>query len=75
MSRTKAENELIGRDRLCAGLCGSIDCWSFGGANLLKAIDDAGEKIVFAGMDRLVDGAVITPQVLSADSVLKVMPL
>lgn len=35
----------------------------------------AGEKIVFAGMDRLQDGAVITPQLLSADSVLKVMPL
>jgi len=34
-----------------------------------------GEKIVFAGMDRLQDGAVITPQPLSADSVRKVMPL
>jgi membrane fusion protein (multidrug efflux system) len=35
----------------------------------------AGDKIVFAGMDRLQDGVVITPQLLSADSVLKVMPL
>jgi membrane fusion protein (multidrug efflux system) len=35
----------------------------------------AGDKIVFAGMDRLVDGAVINPQVMSADSVLKAMPL
>ncbi len=35
----------------------------------------AGDKIVFAGMDRLTDGAVITPQILSADSLLKVMPL
>jgi RND family efflux transporter MFP subunit len=35
----------------------------------------AGDKIVFAGMDRLVDGAVISPQVLSADSLFKVMPL
>lgn len=35
----------------------------------------AGDKIVFAGMDRLQDGAVINPQVLSADSVLKAMPL
>jgi membrane fusion protein (multidrug efflux system) len=34
----------------------------------------AGDKIVFAGMDRLQDGAVINPQVLSADSVLKAMP-
>jgi len=34
-----------------------------------------GDKIVFAGMDRLTDGAVINPQPLSADSVLKVMPL
>lgn len=34
-----------------------------------------GDKIVFAGMDRLTDGAVITPQLLSADSLLKVMPL
>lgn len=36
---------------------------------------NAGDKIVFAGMDRLVDGAVIHPQILSADSVLKAMPL
>jgi hypothetical protein len=43
VSGAKAENELIGRNRLCAGLCGSIDCWPFGGANLLKAIDDAGK--------------------------------
>jgi len=35
----------------------------------------AGDKIVFAGMDRLVDGAVIHPQILSTDSVLKAMPL
>jgi RND family efflux transporter MFP subunit len=34
-----------------------------------------GQKIVFAGMDRLSDGAVITPQVLSADSVRRSMPL
>jgi membrane fusion protein (multidrug efflux system) len=34
-----------------------------------------GDKIVFAGMDRLQDGAEITPQPLSADSVLKAMPL
>ena len=34
----------------------------------------AGDKIVFAGMDRLVDGAVINPEMLSADSVLKTMP-
>jgi RND family efflux transporter MFP subunit len=34
-----------------------------------------GEKIVFAGMDRLQDGIVINPQVLSADSVFRVMPL
>ena len=35
----------------------------------------AGDKIVFAGMDRLQDGAVIRPELLSADSVLKLMPL
>jgi RND family efflux transporter MFP subunit len=35
----------------------------------------AGDKIVFAGMDRLVDGVVISPELLSADSLLKVMPL
>ncbi|MBS1604060.1 MAG: efflux RND transporter periplasmic adaptor subunit [Bacteroidetes bacterium] len=34
-----------------------------------------GDKIVFAGMDRLTDGAVINPQPLSADSVQKAMPL
>jgi membrane fusion protein (multidrug efflux system) len=35
----------------------------------------AGDKIVFAGMDRLQDGAVINPQLLSADSLRKTMPL
>ncbi|BAV07837.1 efflux transporter, RND family, MFP subunit [Filimonas lacunae] len=34
-----------------------------------------GEKIVFTGLDRLRDGAVIVPHVLPADSVLKAMPL
>ena len=34
-----------------------------------------GDKIVFAGMDRLTDGAVISPLLLSADSLFKVMPL
>lgn len=34
-----------------------------------------GDKIVFAGMDRLTDGSVINPQLLSADSLFKVMPL
>jgi membrane fusion protein, multidrug efflux system len=34
-----------------------------------------GDKIVFAGMDRLQDGAVINPQMLSADSIRKTMPL
>lgn len=35
----------------------------------------AGDKIVFAGMDRLQDGAVINPQLLSTDSIRQVMPL
>jgi RND family efflux transporter MFP subunit len=35
----------------------------------------AGDRIVFAGMDRLQDGSVISPELLSADSVLKLMPL
>src|ERR1700722_6337941 len=43
VSRAKAENGLIGRNGLRAGVCGFIDCRSFGGPNLLKAIDDAGE--------------------------------
>lgn len=34
-----------------------------------------GQKIVFAGMDRLHDGDPIQPQLLSADSVRKAMPL
>ncbi len=34
-----------------------------------------GDKIVFAGMDRLQDGMIINPQILSADSLLKTMPL
>lgn len=34
-----------------------------------------GQKIVFAGMDRLHDGAVIQPQLLKADSVRRAMPL
>ncbi|HTI12194.1 MAG TPA: efflux RND transporter periplasmic adaptor subunit [Puia sp.] len=33
-----------------------------------------GDKIVFAGMDRLQDGAVVSPQILSADSLQKAMP-
>jgi len=35
----------------------------------------SGQKIVFAGMDRLRDGVAINPQLLSADSVRKAMPL
>jgi membrane fusion protein (multidrug efflux system) len=35
----------------------------------------AGDKIVFAGMDRLTDGSVISPQLLSTDSLFKVMPI
>jgi len=35
----------------------------------------AGESIVYAGFGRLQDGAVITPQPLSMDSLLKVKPL
>jgi RND family efflux transporter MFP subunit len=35
----------------------------------------SGDKIVFAGMDRLTDGSVISPQLLSTDSLLKVMPI
>jgi membrane fusion protein (multidrug efflux system) len=34
-----------------------------------------GQKIVFAGMDRLHDGAMIQPQMLKADSVRHAMPL
>jgi RND family efflux transporter MFP subunit len=34
-----------------------------------------GDRIVYAGMDRLQDGAIITPQLLSADSIYKVTPL
>ena len=36
---------------------------------------NTGETIVFTGLDRLRDGAVIKPQPLSADSLLRVMPL
>jgi membrane fusion protein (multidrug efflux system) len=35
----------------------------------------AGEKIVYTGLDRLQDGAVIQPQFISMDSILKVRPL
>lgn len=34
-----------------------------------------GDKIVYAGMDRLQDGAVINPQPLKADSIYRIMPL
>jgi hypothetical protein len=43
----KTENELIGGDRIRAGLRRTIDRGSFGGTNLLKSFDDAGE-IVFS---------------------------
>ena len=36
---------------------------------------EPGDKIVFAGMDRLTDGSVISPQLLSTDSLFKVMPM
>jgi membrane fusion protein, multidrug efflux system len=35
----------------------------------------AGDKIVYSGLDRLQDGAVIQPQVISMDSILKAKPL
>jgi membrane fusion protein (multidrug efflux system) len=34
-----------------------------------------GEKIVYTGLDRLRDGAVIQPQFISMDSLLKAKPL
>jgi membrane fusion protein, multidrug efflux system len=34
-----------------------------------------GDRIVYAGMDRLQDGMVITPRLLSTDSIFKVTPL
>ena len=34
-----------------------------------------GDRIVYAGMDRLQDGMMITPQLLSTDSIFKVTPL
>jgi membrane fusion protein (multidrug efflux system) len=34
-----------------------------------------GDKIVYSGLDRLQDGAVIQPQTISMDSILKVKPL
>lgn len=35
----------------------------------------AGDKIIYSGLDRLQDGAVVTPQTLSLDSLLKARPL
>lgn len=35
----------------------------------------AGQKIVYSGLDRLQDGAVIQPQIITMDSLLKVKPL
>ena len=35
----------------------------------------SGEKIVYSGLDRLQDGAVIQPQIISMDSLLKTKPL
>lgn len=35
----------------------------------------AGQKVVYAGFDRLQDGAVIQPQPMSMDSIIKVRPL
>jgi membrane fusion protein, multidrug efflux system len=36
---------------------------------------EPGEKIVYSGLDRLKDGAVIAPQILSTDSLIKAKPL
>jgi membrane fusion protein (multidrug efflux system) len=35
----------------------------------------AGERIVYTGLDRLRDGAVIAPQPITIDSLLKAKPL
>jgi membrane fusion protein (multidrug efflux system) len=35
----------------------------------------AGQRIVYSGLDRLRDGAVVAPQMMSLDSLLKVKPL
>ena len=35
----------------------------------------SGQKIVYSGLDRLQDGAVIQPQLITMDSLLKVKPL
>jgi membrane fusion protein, multidrug efflux system len=36
---------------------------------------DAGQRIVYSGLDRLRDGAIIQPEPLSMDSLLKAKPL
>jgi membrane fusion protein, multidrug efflux system len=42
---------------------------------LVDAGISAGQKIVYTGLDRLQDGAVIQPQIITMDSLLKVTPL
>jgi len=42
---------------------------------LIQAGINAGEKIVYTGLDRLRDGAIIEPQPMSMDSLLKTRPM
>ena len=42
---------------------------------LIQSGVSAGEKIVYTGLDRLRDGAVIIPQPMSMDSLLKARPM
>ena len=46
-----------------------------GGYYLVAGGLHTGDKIVYAGLDRLRDGAKILPQALSMDSLIKARPL
>jgi len=60
-------NKVISKPLTIAGTSGNY--------YLVQAGVTAGEKIVYTGLERLRDGAVIQPQPISMDSLLRVRPM
>jgi membrane fusion protein, multidrug efflux system len=60
-------NKVTGKPLTIAGTSGNY--------YLVQSGVNPGEKIVYTGLDRLRDGAVIQPQLMSMDSLLKVRPM
>jgi membrane fusion protein (multidrug efflux system) len=60
-------NKVVSKPLTIAGISGNY--------YLVEGGVNPGEKIVYTGLDRLRDGAVIQPQPMSMDSLLKARPM